>query len=49
MALAIEEMEWTVEDQLQAQTVNADGGENGDDGDSELSELNSSEFEDMEL
>jgi hypothetical protein len=49
MALDIEEMEWTVEDQLQAKTVNAGGGDNGDNGDSELSELNSSEFEDMEL
>jgi hypothetical protein len=34
---------------LQAQTVNADGGNNGDDSDSELSELNSSEFKDIEL
>jgi hypothetical protein len=38
---------------LQAKTVNAGGGDNdgdGDgDGDSELSELNSSEFEDIEL
>jgi hypothetical protein len=42
-------MEWTVEDQLQAQTVNADGGDNGDDGDSELLKLNNSEFKDIEL
>jgi hypothetical protein len=49
MALAIEEMEWTVEDQLQAQTVNTNGSDNGDDGDSKLSELNSNEFKDMEL
>jgi hypothetical protein len=49
MALDTEEMEWIVEDQLQANTVNAGGGDNGDDGDSELSEINSSEFEDMEL
>jgi hypothetical protein len=49
MALDIENIEWTVEDQLQSKTVNADGGDNGDDGDSELSELNSSEFKDIKL
>jgi hypothetical protein len=49
IALAIKEMKWTVKDQLQAQTVNADGGNNGNNGDSELSELNSSKFKDIKL
>ncbi len=49
MALDIEEKEWTVEDQLQVEEemvarVTRDGN-----GDSELSELNSNQFEDMEL
>jgi hypothetical protein len=49
IALDIKDIEWTVEDQLQAKTVNANGGDNGDDGDSELLELNSSEFKDIKL
>jgi hypothetical protein len=34
---------------LQAKTVNVDGDDNGDNGDTKLSELNSSEFKDIEL
>ncbi len=46
MALDIEEMEWTIEDQLQLEKVNSGDGDRDGNGDSELSELNSSQFED---
>jgi hypothetical protein len=36
-------------DQLQVETVNGGDGDRDSNGDSELSELNSSQFEDMEL